>query len=70
MPGVVVVHWKKKGLYEAYSSIIGFCEYTEPLFKEKDIRKAMRVSNIFENEDIVLIRCPIFGRIKRRKSNS
>lgn len=70
MHGVIIVHWKKKGLYEAYSSIVGFCEHTKPLFKETDIQKAVRVSNIFENEDIVLIRCPIFGRIKRRKNNS
>lgn len=63
---IILVFWKKKGIYEGYTSVKGFCEYHPQYKAERIYNGAFRKKVNYEDEDIVLSRVPCYGRAKKK----
>jgi len=71
MKSITVVFRKETKKLEVYTSIKGFIEHNPGY--EKDLNYIHNVTSRkkldFEDDRIILSRCPVLGRIKPRKSS-
>lgn len=67
MAAVIIVLRKMNPKPEVYTSIKGFCEHNKEYSVNKLYRCGFNKTSMFEDDNMVLHRIPIIGRIKKRQ---